>query len=707
MKIHRSRPFSLVGVPPRLLLVVFVAACDPVGPDAGEPPPLRPRDGLLTDGTLQGVVDLQVQRDGGALAAMLMHARADMRARAALALGSVQAGEALAPLLVAVGEDLDPNVRRDAAFALGQLGQASSVRELAAAFEAESDADVRDRILEALGKIASPEAANVLLSAEVAAAEQGRRALALSVNGAVKGVRSPAAQDFLLARLDYPDADVRAGAAYYFGHQADGSAWSARVSRVRHALRSYGRDDPAAMYLIQALGRISDPSDTNRLADWARSATDWRSRSNAMVALVGRELEPAARDALMAGLDDPMEHVAMNAATALAGSAQPPSVLGRLKSWIERNPTRAVVMEPLIGMLARQNEREFVLGWLDALDETDEAGWRIGLSAIGSLSGREVLDRIRVAVNSPSESIAGAAVAAMSQRWAVDKRDPQLRDVYFAICSEALNSGNPQLEFTAAQILTDPLLFPLGSQQLLLDAYQLRLSQKESREAAEFLRLIAVTEAPGAEALLRQALEHPAAVVRLIAASGIEQLTGELIEVDTDQDVPEVRRGSFDLEYDATVIDWTYLETVGDSPRIAFDTNQGRVLLELDTEQAPHAVQTMTRLIREGRYDGVPFHRVIPNFVSQGGDVDGGTGRGGPGFQITSEFNQLPYVRGAIGLASAGKDTEGSQFFLAHTRLPHLDGGYTVFGWVVEGLGVMDSIMRGDQIVTASVIVGG
>ena len=486
MKIRRSRPFSLVGVPPRLLLVVFVAACDPVGPDAGEPPPLRPRDGLLADGTLQGVVDLQVQRDGGALTAMLMHARADVRARAALALGSVQAGEALAPLLVAVGEDLDPNVRRDAAFALGQLGQASSVRELAAAFEAESDADVRDRILEALGKIASPEAANVLLSAEVAAAEKGRRALALSVNGAVKGVRSPAAQDFLLARLDHPDADVRAGAAYYFGHQADGSAWSARVSRVRDALRSYGRDDPAAMYLIQALGRISDPSDTNRLADWARSATDWRSRSDAMVALAGRQLEPAARDALMAGLDDPMEHVAMNAATALAGSAQPPSVLGRLKSWIERNPTRAVVMEPLIGMLARQNEREFVLGWLDALDETDEAGWRIGLSAIGSLSGREVLDRIRVAVNSPSESIAGAAVAAMSQHWAVDKRDPQLRDVYFAICSEALNSGNPQLEFTAAQILTDPLLFPLGSQQLLLDAYQLRLSQKESREAAEF-----------------------------------------------------------------------------------------------------------------------------------------------------------------------------------------------------------------------------
>ena len=206
MKIHRSRSFSLARVASRSLLVVFVAACDPVAPDA-EPPPVRPRDGLLTDATLQGVVDLQVQRDGGALAGMLTHERADVRARAALALGSVQAAETLVPLLAAARGDLDANVRRDAAFAVGQLGQASSVRELASAFEAESDADVRDRILEALGKIASPEAANALLSAEVAAAEQGRRVLALSVNGAVKGVRSQAAQDFLLARLD--DADAR------------------------------------------------------------------------------------------------------------------------------------------------------------------------------------------------------------------------------------------------------------------------------------------------------------------------------------------------------------------------------------------------------------------------------------------------------------------------------------------------------------------
>ena len=213
MKLHGPPSFRLAGVARGLLLVALVAACDPVTPDAAEPPPLRPRDGLLTDVTLQGVVDLQVQRDGGALVGMLTHERADVRARAALALASVQAASALAPLLVAASGDVDANVRRDAWFAVGQLGQASSVQELATAFEAEVSADVRDRILEALGKIGSPEATNALLSAQVEAVEQERRALALSVNGAVRGVRVQAAQDFHLARLDDPDAKVRAGAA--------------------------------------------------------------------------------------------------------------------------------------------------------------------------------------------------------------------------------------------------------------------------------------------------------------------------------------------------------------------------------------------------------------------------------------------------------------------------------------------------------------
>ena len=91
------------------------------------------------------------------------------------------------------------------------------------------------------------------------------------------------------------------------------------------------------------------------------------------------------------------------------------------------------------------------------------------------------------------------------------------------------------------------------------------------------------------------------------------------------------------------------------------------------------------------------FHRVVPNFVIQGGDPRG-DGSGGPGHQIRCEINQRPYVRGTLGMALDGKDTGGSQFFITHTPQPHLDGGYTVFGQVVEGMDLVDQVVQGEVI---------
>ena len=97
-------------------------------------------------------------------------------------------------------------------------------------------------------------------------------------------------------------------------------------------------------------------------------------------------------------------------------------------------------------------------------------------------------------------------------------------------------------------------------------------------------------------------------------------------------------------------------------------------------------------------YNGTVFHRVVSNFVIQGGDP-GGTGYGGPGYSIRSEFSPLTYERGMVGMASSGKDTEGSQFFITHSATPHLDGRYTIFGKVIGGMDVVDEIMTGDSVV--------
>ena len=108
-------------------------------------------------------------------------------------------------------------------------------------------------------------------------------------------------------------------------------------------------------------------------------------------------------------------------------------------------------------------------------------------------------------------------------------------------------------------------------------------------------------------------------------------------------------------------------------------------------------------LARKNYFDGIAFHRVVPNFVVQGGDPRG-DGNGGPGYQIRCEINTAPYARGAVGMALSGKDTGGSQFFVTHSPQPHLDGGYTVFARVTAGMDVVDRLARGDRILSVNII---
>jgi cyclophilin family peptidyl-prolyl cis-trans isomerase len=126
-------------------------------------------------------------------------------------------------------------------------------------------------------------------------------------------------------------------------------------------------------------------------------------------------------------------------------------------------------------------------------------------------------------------------------------------------------------------------------------------------------------------------------------------------------------------------------------------TNHGSIALELFDDDAPKTVENFVKLARDGFYDGVVFHRVIPDFMIQGGDPTG-TGRGGPGYQFEDEFNQHKVVRGALAMANAGPNTNGSQFFIVTAdAAPWLDGKHTVFGRVTDGMDVVDQISEVDR----------
>lgn len=135
-----------------------------------------------------------------------------------------------------------------------------------------------------------------------------------------------------------------------------------------------------------------------------------------------------------------------------------------------------------------------------------------------------------------------------------------------------------------------------------------------------------------------------------------------------------------------------------------FETDKGTIKVELYAEQTPKTVGNFETLCEKKFYDGLKFHRVIPDFMIQGGCPEG-TGTGGPGYKFEDEFD--PALKhdgpGVLSMANAGPNTNGSQFFITHVACPHLDGKHSVFGKVIEGQDVVDAIKGGDKMITVTV----
>lgn len=143
-------------------------------------------------------------------------------------------------------------------------------------------------------------------------------------------------------------------------------------------------------------------------------------------------------------------------------------------------------------------------------------------------------------------------------------------------------------------------------------------------------------------------------------------------------------------------------------PSVTIETNKGKMSFELYDKEAPNTVANFIKLANEKFYDGLAFHRVIPNFMVQGGcpnsrdGAPGMPGTGGPGYKIKCEINENKHMAGSLSMAHAGKDTGGSQFFICHKAQPHLDGVHTVFGRTHD-MDVVNALRKDDKIVSVTV----
>lgn len=654
---------------------------------------------------IRAVIDAQVERDTETLLRFLSHEDEAIRARAALALGSVQDSAAIPDLAERLTSDPSPHVQAQAAFALGQTPGTVPVVPLFEALSTSStDAALHDAALEALGKTGDAASLRQLAERDVAPELEGSLALAIARYG-LRGIHDSLAVNRLVEILETnaSASPIRTKAAYYFGRIPTAESWAHQASAVRTALRASAPDDPAVMHLVRGISRLGDAADDPLLVGRLRTAPDWRTRVNTIQALASRTGRPSVVAVLTEQLDDENPHVAITAAEVLSDATIAHSQAEALITWVQKHPDRWRVTGPLLQCIARSADdpvgRPFVQNMVRRYaSQRDPVVHAAAVPALAFLKTDEVPPALTAAATNDDSRVAAAALEALAARWSDIKAEreaigPARTSRYFEAFASGVFRGDVATVNAAASALADSAFATNGATGILVRTLNQRKMPEDVEAITALLRALGtVLPTPQAESALRAFLDHPHPVLRQTAASALTAYS----------EAPVSPTGSGTT--DTPAIDWSFAESLGSAPRLVLETSKGRVVIEMDSFAAPQTTVTISRLAQNGAYDGVPFHRVVPNFVVQGGDVARGDGWGGPGFTIRSEFTTIPYERGTVGIASAGKDTEGSQFFITHSMQPHLDGRYTAFGRVVEGMDIVDQIVANDRIRTAEVI---
>jgi cyclophilin family peptidyl-prolyl cis-trans isomerase/HEAT repeat protein len=656
-------------------LVLSLALLLTVAPTViAQPVILRPYDALLEDTRLTDLVDAQSSRHAGPIVAALAHEDPVVRGRAALAAASVQ-DPATLHSLIRLLEDRDASVRADAAFALGQLRDSTAARALLDALVREDDSRALYHLYQALGESAGYIAGRGLLAHEPARAATWQYALSLARLG-LRDVRRTEVASRLAAFLSHPDAETRRHAAYFFWRVNNPDAWEHLRENVRAAFRATAPDDVAAGYLALAVSGLGDVRDLGLVSVLARSSADWRTRDRAARAL-GRYPASDVFGTLLEATSDASHHVAETAARTLAGLAD---LTQAHADALEARIAHGTHSTALRGHLARALTT--VESFEAAYAMADDPVMRLdALPALAKVPEPDALRRLLTFARDADDRVSASALSALIERWGSDRADPTSHRAYFDVFSDALRSLDVARIYTTAPVLSDSILVSLGSPELLRETFD-RFEMPRDVEAA-----VAIVQAAGR-------IDHVD--------------TRHILDAARRHEHPAVRRAlpapNENAPSDLRQPDWDALQAIGPRPTVRFETERGAFVVQMFADLAPVTVQTLLDLAERGEYDDVPFHRVVSDFVVQGGDFARRDGFGGPGFEIPSEFTPIRYATGTVGMASAGKDTEGSQFFVTHSMQPHLEGRYTAFGIVIEGQDVVDAIRRDDRIVSVTLL---
>lgn len=669
--------------PSLLVSAVFLAAC------TRTPHASSPATNKYADATIRQIGTAQDERNATALLPFLNNPNPTYRREATLAFASVQEKVA-APFLLPLLRDTDAGVRRAAAYALGQTGDSTTVDSLRVRVVLEPDGLARRYVQEALGRCVTRRTLPELWRVEVltdtaraaaqawglqraairglASAESIRRAVLLLNASTPLADRERLAAATALARTRSLDADL----ARLAGATLLRLATKDKYYAVRAACATALGKGARILTVAGAAPAVPDYRDSAQqravavLEQLVERDADYRVRVAALRALPASSRRyPGSRLLVLKAIDNRNEAVALTAAewllahakgeagAALEQQAQP------LKFWRVRATLLAAALKTA-SSASRASIAATVLARYAALPAKaayERGALLLALSEVPTTATFTFLEQQRTRAGQ-SPVVAGYALTAQITLRRQTDFPATLAGDFSTAMHGALASGDVNQIGLAAEALADAKLYPEATTADLaaLHNAQARLQLPRDIEAWQGLQtaLDRLEKAPEpTPAPIGTAQQHP--------------------------------------------IDWALVQQIPQNQPVRLRTTQGDIVLELKVNEAPGSVANFVSLVRQHFYDSLYFHRVVPNFVAQGGDPRG-DGSGSAPYTLRSEFGDLRYQEGSLGLASAGKDTESCQFFITHAPTPHLDGRYTVFAQVVKGLDVVHRLEIGDRI---------
>jgi cyclophilin family peptidyl-prolyl cis-trans isomerase/HEAT repeat protein len=577
------------------------------------------------------------------------------RREAALSFASIQDSasvEALGKLLM---REPDSTVRSAAALAIGQTPFSGSERILLGALMREKNADVLKHLLEAYGKTTShwqlihPSFLNDTIKAE---------GLSWSIYRAGLKSKTDSAANRIAALLlhEKHHALTQLGAAQFFARS--GKNFQAYIEEIAVA----AQEDPSVEVRIAstlALGKIGTSAAMDVLEKILNNESDPRVKINVQLALRNFDFNNCKR-LLYGSLYNKNVNVGIAASEVIKGSATK-------ESWIELSNLTSRIQQWRI----QANLFEAALAKTDNKTIVDEVQ-TIYRQSTNNFQKAALLNALQFNLpsfdfianelaNSDTAIIRSAAASALAGMHENKSFNVDMKKRFASLAARVMPMGDISVIGTFAGTLAHP---DFGYKSIVNDIGFLR-------KAGETLTLPKDNEA-----------------LQVVEAAIAHFENREPIAVKNNFNHP---------------IDWDLVQKIPRNQQVIVKTTRGHIKLQMLVEDAPGSVSNFISLARKNYFDNKFFHRVVPNFVVQAG-CNRGDGWGGEDYSIRSEFSHVAYKTGSVGMASAGKDTEGTQWFITHSPTPHLDGRYSLFAEVIEGMTVVNLLEVGDQIIDVEVL---